>query len=184
MTKRTDPDRVDGVEVIERNPARMKNIRAGGGHTAELKDVDEVLLADDRVIYQCRSRNDSTCERYFASVIGAVSHLKTHSPKYAERRAQVATVAPEVEVAEPKERKEPKTATPKTPEEQAVALTNLKARMRLMKVDMQSMLAMFDTLVEGFAEVNFILSQLEVTDKETAAKARKFDQLRGTLLND
>jgi hypothetical protein len=74
-TKTIDRDLIDGRRVEKRVPAQFASPLTGGRLMAAA-GVDEVLLDDSRVLYQCVRSN--RCADVFDTVMGAVAHLKKH----------------------------------------------------------------------------------------------------------
>lgn len=79
-----DMTQVNGVAVIERTKAKMTD---GNNPGSELRDVDEVLLADDSVVYQCVSRAGG-CGEVWPQARSVLSHLKVHQGVFATKRVQ------------------------------------------------------------------------------------------------
>lgn len=72
------------VAVAQRVRAKMTD---GNNPGSELRDVDEVLLANGDIVYQCVSRAGG-CGATWPNPRSVLSHLKTHQGVYAARRAQ------------------------------------------------------------------------------------------------
>lgn len=97
-----DLTQVDGVKVEARTPAKVKagRLAAADGRTEfALSGVDEIMLADGRVLYQCVTQPNG-CGRTFASPVAARSHLKLHGGKAALARTQVKLAELETALAE------------------------------------------------------------------------------------
>jgi hypothetical protein len=80
----TDRDLINGSRVVERTKAKLPNPVRGGELFAQ-PDIDEVLLENGEVWYQCASRNGS-CNAAYARPRSVMSHLKAHSPRAVNRR--------------------------------------------------------------------------------------------------
>lgn len=77
---------VDGVQVIERQPAEGPHPHPGkNGMLVPFTGVNQVLLADGRVIYEC---DHPACTPYrnvkMQSVVSHMSKHKDHGPRYPE----------------------------------------------------------------------------------------------------
>jgi hypothetical protein len=89
MTGYTDPDpdgvrdTVDGVPVVTRAGATQTTPL--NHQPVALTGVDEVLLMDDRTVYQC-VMDPVTCTQWFTKVTSARAHMAKHSQKRVARR--------------------------------------------------------------------------------------------------
>jgi hypothetical protein len=87
----TERDVIDGHQVTDRVSAKGRN-PVGGGEMP-VSGVDEVMLDDGRVVYQCV--RSEFCFDAFAAVASAVSHLRTHGRPQAAARKDRALAAEE-----------------------------------------------------------------------------------------
>jgi len=87
----TERDVIDGHQVTDRVPAKGRN--PIGGKPMPVGGVDEVMLDDGRVVYQCI--RSEFCFDAFAAVASAVSHLRTHGRPQAAARKDKALAAEE-----------------------------------------------------------------------------------------
>jgi len=76
---------VDGVEIV----ARQKAVGAPGsvGEGAEIQSVEQLLLADDRIVFHCVHKNAVNCEYTNAVMGGVMSHQRSHSDRMMAKRA-------------------------------------------------------------------------------------------------
>jgi len=84
MVKSNSRDRIEGHDVVDRTRARMPAANGSGG-MVEVSTVDEVLLDDGAVLYQC-AYPDAGCDWASSRVKSVVAHQRAHSPKIAIRR--------------------------------------------------------------------------------------------------
>lgn len=84
-----DYSQVDGVKVESRAPAKilLHNPQSGKKESRALDGIDEVLLADGRVLFQCCHRPNG-CGRTWDSARSVMSHLKVHIGRAAVKRAE------------------------------------------------------------------------------------------------
>ena len=73
-----DLTQVDGVTVVERTKAKMQGVGLSGANGAEISTVDEVLLEDERVVYQCVHPDDEDCVFHAPSVRSVTAHQRSH----------------------------------------------------------------------------------------------------------
>lgn len=73
-------DTIDGVAVVARATAQVATPLTKGV-PADVKGVDEVLLADERTVYQCVQVPVTECGLFFETAISARAHLVKHSAK-------------------------------------------------------------------------------------------------------
>jgi hypothetical protein len=85
-----DLTKIDGVAVIERVKAKMKNIGLSGANGAEISSVDEVMLADERVVYQCVSPDDPDCGYWNVNPRSVTAHQRTHGRSGLRRQLKAA----------------------------------------------------------------------------------------------
>lgn len=86
-----DHDLVDGVKVIDRTPAKLVTPLTNGT-PREVAGVDEIMLEDQRVLYQCV--RSEFCAKTFETPLSARAHLTAHGTI---RRAAKADKARRVE---------------------------------------------------------------------------------------
>jgi len=102
LTTDIDLTQVDGVKVEARTPAKFKagGIQAKDGRTEfEADGIDEIMLADGRVLYQCVTRPNG-CGRTFPHAVAVRSHLKVHSGKAMIARTLAQAAELETQLAE------------------------------------------------------------------------------------
>lgn len=68
-------DLVDGVKVTDRTPAKLATPMTNGT-PREVAGVDEIMLEDGRVIYQCV--RSEFCSKVFETALSARAHLTAH----------------------------------------------------------------------------------------------------------
>lgn len=97
-----DLTQVDGIAVEARTPAKFKagGIKAKDGRTEfEADGIDEIMLADGRVLYQCVTRPNG-CGRTFPTAVAVRSHLKVHAGKATVVRALAQVADLEAQLSE------------------------------------------------------------------------------------
>ena len=87
-----DLTHVDGVEVIERQKAivQIDDPSVASLHMkpgVAMKTVDQVLLADERIIYQCTHHADPDCTFSADKIRSVTAHQRTHGGKATANRA-------------------------------------------------------------------------------------------------
>jgi hypothetical protein len=81
----TSRDVIDNVRVVARQKARM--VTPGSkGIPVEHRDIDEVLLEDERTVFQCAHRNGQ-CDKYWDKPESVRAHVKTHADRMTAKRA-------------------------------------------------------------------------------------------------
>jgi hypothetical protein len=73
---------INGVAVIERTPAKIQI----GANLSTVNTVDEVLLADGTVVFQCVTANAPECDHIASTPRGITAHQRAHSPVLELRR--------------------------------------------------------------------------------------------------
>jgi len=81
---------IDGVKVIERSQATMDETNAPNPMAVgkPVKTVDEVLLEDGRVVFQCRHPRDEDCAYWRDRLKSVTAHQVVHGPKNRAIRAE------------------------------------------------------------------------------------------------
>jgi len=81
---------IDGHKVVERAQARMDETNAPNPMAVgkPVKTVDEVLLDDGRVIYQCRHPKDEDCIYWRDRLKSVTAHQVIHGAKNRAARAE------------------------------------------------------------------------------------------------
>lgn len=167
---------IRGQAVESRTPAtapslldKAKKVTVGG--------VDEVLLADGSIVYQCvRSRH---CFREFDSVAQTTSHLRTHGrPQAAARR--------DAEIDREQQQREQQSAAGKRGHElrreRAALLIADESRIAWLLEfadELEKAVPMLRELAKLKAPCEPTISNEELA--ELAAKASKYDAMRGLL---
>lgn len=162
---------VDGKKVMERVRAK-DNPPGAGGRFVEINGVDEVLLEDGTVVYQC-TRSPERCSQVFDNVKSCVSHLRAHGTPSESARRDALHVQ-------------------RSAAGQAAQATMRERRVRL--IGDESRAAFLNEFADQLAEAIPMLRQLarmtvecpappisEAELAELRAKAAKFDNLRGLL---
>lgn len=183
---------VDGVAIVATAPAKIKTpimLKA-----APLADAQELLLANDRVVFRClkpaatpgHPELTGICHRTFETADSLRSHITFHTrmslspqpqkdtPKPA-RESRVPTsnmVKPPVTAAKP-----PVTAASATGA--AVTTEDLALRLETALKTIERVAATVATVKLDLTQIGKDLRQLPQADPVILAKARQFDALRG-----
>lgn len=90
-------DFVENIAVVVRQKAQLNtnNIATGVISAHTYPDIDELLLADERTVFQCASRQEPNCTFTSESPVSIRSHLRAHSS-----RSQAKKLAAELSEAE------------------------------------------------------------------------------------
>jgi hypothetical protein len=103
-----DLTHIDGVEVISRQKAVVAADDSAVGNLPGvfpgqvMKTVDEVLLIDERTVYQCTHHADDDCTYSAPSVRSVTAHQRVHGGKAVAKRAQATIDAALAEAAQAK----------------------------------------------------------------------------------
>jgi len=212
----TDVDltQVDGVPVEARTSAKLKTtgVIANDGRTEfEADGIDEIMLADGRVLYQCVYRPNG-CGRTFPSPGAVRSHLKVHAGKATVVRAL--TQVAELETALAEVQRENKSLT-RMKEHRDQKIMGLQADLRQLRADYEAKLAelqqgiaaehadrdpmdreQYDAAVKALkknadaiaaalsmlvSDVSLVVSQVAPPDPELVEKAARYDQFKSLL---
>lgn len=119
-----DLTQIDGVAVIERTKARFTKGDTPNDAVVgrEISTVDEVLLANEQVIFQCMSPRDDDCT-YTAPTAKQVT---THQVKHGRNQIRLKLQAAEAELAEFKKKAERTRANRSAGAQQAAQTKALK----------------------------------------------------------
>jgi hypothetical protein len=135
-----DLTQVDGVRVEARTPAKFKagGIAAKDGRTEfEADGIDEIMLADGRVLYQCVTRPNG-CGRTFPNAVAVRSHLKVHSGKAMLARTLAQATELETQLAEAQ--REIKSLA-RMKENRDIKIMALQADLRQLRADYETRIA-------------------------------------------
>jgi hypothetical protein len=188
---------VDGVTIVATAPAMMQSPIMP--KPAPLADAEELLLADDRVVFRCLKpaatitdgQLTGVCHRTFESVGSLRAHITFHARKSLPPQLQKGHKKPTRESEMPAT----KTAEPIAAAETAVAAidmtaTNVAVTVEGLALRLATAIKMADRVATTAATVKLDLTRiaedlqkLPQVDPETLAKARQFDTLRGIFTN-
>lgn len=83
-------DMISDVEVVERQKAVVEDVRIGfEGKRMTLSTIDEVLLKNGEVVFQCVHPKGDGCVKTYDSPRSVLAHQKIHAPRAEARRLQV-----------------------------------------------------------------------------------------------
>lgn len=185
-TSELDLTQVDGVKVVTRNKATIAVGFHDSGTTGTAQDVDEVLLEDGRVVFQCVARTGG-CGKTWDSPRSVTAHLRSHQGVVAQKRVQqeLQEVTAENERLKKQARENDRRRLKRDATEKPAApvldeTTRLKRDNLLRHIDDgMSMIEQGRGMVRDGVDG---LARLAVpVDPEIAAKAAKYDQMRGLL---
>lgn len=90
---------INGVAVIAREKATMP-VPNDPTRSAAIDTVDQVLLADATVIFQCVHKNDPDCAYTAQAVRSVTAHQRSHGDRIIAKQALARATAAETELAE------------------------------------------------------------------------------------
>lgn len=102
VTEVTERDRIAGSVVKARSPWKM-TLPNDPTRTAEVAEVDECLLENGDIVYQCNGRNvkpHATCYYWSANPVSVRSHLRSHSDRVLAKNAIAQASEAEAKLAE------------------------------------------------------------------------------------
>lgn len=204
------PDRnsVDGVAVVVRQKAYLltNNIRTKSVEQHMYPDIDQLMLADERTVYQCASRNDRNCLWTAESGESVRAHLRSHSDRKKARElqtelARAQKVANEAQAELERRTKNRSEASKRGAEtrkqnaqsngrtDEKVDVKKLSvATVRKLDERVDSISEAIDTLVTvaqniglELSSVRHDLAKLKVADQDTIDKAAAYDAIRSQL---
>jgi len=146
-----DLTQVDGVRVEARTPAKFKagGIAAKDGRTEfEADGIDEIMLADGRVLYQCVTRPNG-CGRTFPNAVAVRSHLKVHSGKAMLARTLAQAADLETQLAEAQ--REIKSLA-RMKENRDIKIMALQADLRQLRTDYETRIAQLSQGIGGWGQ--------------------------------
>lgn len=94
-----DLTKINDVMVIAREKATMP-VPNDPTRVAMIDTVDQVLLADENIVYQCVHKNDLDCTYTAQSVRSVTAHQRSHGDRIIARQALARAAAAETELAE------------------------------------------------------------------------------------
>lgn len=188
---------VDGVAVVAVAPAKIKTPVMS--EAAPIAGGQELLLADDRVVYRCvrdaamphKPELTGTCNKTFDRIGGLQTHITFHSRttlprtprqreaieaavKTAARKAVTAARAAQTEKIE----EVAVTAATTAP---AASRPEIASRVTELSLTVDKMLTGMQDVARELVEIRDSLQRLPVADEETLRKAAQFDNLRAML---
>lgn len=185
-----DLTQVDGVAVAERTKANITVGSLEDPLTSGIsKDIDEVLLVDGRILYQCVARNGG-CGKTWETARSVSAHMRAHSGKDALKRTrqELADVQAELDRTKTNRSNAAKKAAatrnaPKTGRPDASVLDEKTAArrvslMRMVDDGLDLISKGRDLVEEGAAGLAGLAIPL---DKEVVEKAAAYDEMRRLL---
>lgn len=194
-------DVIDGQRVDTRAVADVP-IPWKDGESYKSKDIDEVLLADGRIVFQC-NHNAERCNYWNASVTSVQTHQKIHSgnarAKRAEQELTEARAAAQAAQEElEKQRRRRSEAVKKAhltrkakknghaldadvSATRAVSIDELRQQLKQVGEDFTVIVRQVEQMAGHFITIVDMLDELEITDPALVEKAAKYDALRGLI---
>lgn len=184
-------DVINGVKVITRAPAEM-------WHTVKKADVilstvNAVLLENDTTVYECNHENGPDCD-YTADVPRSVlAHQRAHGAQMLLKRAQQELEERKTAASERAKRAAATRAKNKTAGASDVTVVpEVESAMdESIGVSLDAIEAVAESLEKNIADLDAAVLQLRIdikriklqksVDPEIAAKAEKYDALKGIL---
>lgn len=178
-------DEIDGVVVVARQKATCNTPVTNGDAT--LSTVEELLLADERTVFQCAHPDGPDCNASFDNATSALAHQSTHSARrkaaklereLAERKQR--RIDGSVKGAETKRRNRAQSQTePESPGDDQIA--EIKQKLDIVA---QSLETLYDGLMTAGAQLGDVISALDklpALDHDVVGKAARFDQLQSLM---
>lgn len=170
---------VDGVKIVAIAPATWKSpvmLKA-----AVLADAQELLLADDRVVYRCAKdaatlRNpaiEGICHRTYDNIGSLRSHISYHSRSYESKEVTV-SVAPVVAVAAP-------TNKTSAVSSHSLELNVLDHALAQLQNDVQKIANSLPPLIIEIDTLRDAVRKIPIASDDVLMKAQQFDAIRGML---
>lgn len=177
---------VNGVQIIAIAPAKIKTPVMT--EPRPLADAEELMLADESVVYRCRKPAATTnhpelegiCERTFPVVGSLQAHITYHSRK----TMPSVTIANQTRLARASSKEIPEVPTTKT---KAEKVTNANSPTELGKridaaLDAVGLLAAAATSIKAeLTDLKTDLDKIQIADPATVQKAAQFDNLKAML---
>lgn len=204
----TDRDVINGSRVETRVKAKLAY--RTDGESYEQPDIDEVMLDNGDIWYQCAYRNGG-CNQVFNNPRSVIGHIKIHAPRSQVRRleqekAELAAEADRlaVELAERKRRRSegskqgalnrakkrdessnghaPVTAADlMTATDLTINATDIKRLINVLAFDLSRIGADLASVCDQLQNLAVTVDELTLVDPEVAAKAAKYDALKGLM---
>lgn len=196
-----DRSSVENTAVVARQKATLSayNLRDGGSAPHNYPSIDEVLLADERTVYQCASPRDPNCNFTAETGESVRAHQKVHSNGAEARKLAKENAKLAAELAERKRRRvEGSIRGAETRRAnghgkvgkvgKAVELTGDTPRSADVDEIRQQLTALtdvvgriadeLDVVVRGIEAARKSVENLPAVDPAVAAKAARFDELQ------
>lgn len=174
-----DLTQVDGVKVEARKPA--EGIAPDGLSMSEIKTVDEILLTDGRVLYQCVYPVYG-CGKTFETPRSVTAHQRMHGGKTRARAAEKQLAQIDANKRSAKQRRIDGAAKGLATKRSRAQVDNV-AMTRIAVIDELGIAG--DMVREGLARlesaVHAALTIAPEIDPKILEKATKYDQMRGLL---
>jgi hypothetical protein len=183
---------VDGVAIVAVAPAKIQTPIMTA--PAPLADAEELLLADDRVLYRClKPTPQGPCHSTFDTANSLRSHITFHSrrvppttPAYRakqERLVRENVKPPAVATSEEREvAASPKTTTsPTSPAATSTEVDRLRRRVDVLAGAVAETLGGLKKIQAEVAELQCEVNELPLADEETLRKAAEFDKVKSTF---
>ena len=170
---------VDGVAIMAVAPAQIKTpVMPKPG---PLADAEELLLADQRVIYRCAKPAATgtqpdlagVCHKTFDTVHSLQAHMRYHSRK-------TPSPAPDRRGDTTKKEKAALVSTVET-RSTSTGVARLQERVTAIAEALELISRGLKTVKTELTEVQCELAELRVADDETLRKAAEFDKVRSTF---
>lgn len=171
---------VDGVAIVAVAPAKVKT--PAMATAMPLADGEELLLADDRVVYRCtkpaatprRPELTGVCHRTYENVNSLLTHIGYHTRKLRDREDAAVPAQAQVNGSVTPD------ATPESHKSHSEfqALDHALAQLQL---GIERVAESFSGLIIETGTLRDAVRRLPQVDPEVVEKAKRFDALRGFL---
>lgn len=179
----TDRERVEGLRVIERQRATQR-VPLRPDEDVPLTHVDELLLEDGQVVYQCVAV--SSCFATYEKKLSARAHLTKHSTKKEAERLRRSAEAAAAAKSDAAQRaavtRQANRDARRRAAESGDTAEKLAAELTDAVDELSATFADFTTLVLRLRQLRDRVNSLSTgADPELLEKARRYDAIRGAF---
>lgn len=184
-------DTLNGQKVIERQPAKLWNTVKQAD--VELSTVNEVLLENENVMFECNHPNGTGCDYTSENVRSVLAHQRAHGAQMLlkkaqqeleERRARQVAGGKKAAATRAANKANGQNGVTVVPEVETVTDESIG-------VSLDAIEAVAETLEKNIADLDAAVLQLRIdikrlklqktVDPELLEKAQKYDALKGIL---
>ncbi len=194
-------DVINGLRVDTRAVAQVP-VPWKDGEFYKSKDIDEVLLDDGQIVFQCNYHAER-CNYWNVNVTSVKTHQRIHGGNARAKRAEqeLNQVRAEAQAAQEQleeQRRRKSEAVRKAHETRrakknghapdtdveairTVSTDELRRQLRQVGENLTNIVRQVEQLSGHMITITDMLDELQLTDPEVAAKAAKYDALRGLI---